>query len=65
MRLVRQLLTIAAAAGATYLAARALRPATPFPPPRRLPPPAPGSFDPLELPKADQDAILGELGTMT
>ncbi len=64
MSTFRTLALTAAATGAFALVARALKPKAPFPPPRRLPPPAPGSFDPLELPKPQQDAILRELGDM-
>ncbi len=65
MTTARTLLLTVAATGAFALVARALKPKAPFPPPRRLPPPAVGSFDPLELPKPQQDALLSELGGMT
>ncbi len=65
MSMFRTLALTAAATGAFALALRAIRPKAPFPPPRRLSPPAAGSFDPLELPKPQQDALMSELGEMT
>jgi hypothetical protein len=65
MRIVRTLALTAVATGAFALVARALKPRPDFPPPRRLPPPPADSFDPLELPKPQQDALLSELGDLT